>query len=75
VVFGHFVEGLAKIGSTSVVEINGVDTTVKIIGIEMGNPGSYEIVPFGLLLSFDPDYEKFAITNRIKEQTIDIDFQ
>ena len=75
VAFGHFIDGHAKVGSTSIVEINGTSANVKIIGIDIGNPGADDIIPFGLLLSFEnPDLKNIAMSERIKEQTIEIVF-
>ena len=73
VAFGHFINGHAKVGSTSIVEIKGTPANVKVIGIEIGRPGADDIIPFGLLLSFEnPDLENIAKSERIKEQTIEI---
>lgn len=75
VVVGHFINGHAKVGSRSTVEIKGTSAKVRIIGIEVGKPGDEDILPFGLLLSFDnSDLENVAKMERIKEQTIEIDF-
>ena len=75
VVVGHFINGHAKVGSTSVVEIKGTSAKVKIIGTEMGGPRDDDIISFGLLFSFEStDLENVAKSERIKEQTIDIFF-
>ncbi|HWK02446.1 MAG TPA: hypothetical protein VNS58_02365 [Puia sp.] len=73
VAVGTFVEGKAPIGSTSHIAIEGRITTVKIRGIERGNPDAEGKLPFGLLLSFkDESFQKIVETVKLKEQTIDI---
>jgi len=75
VVVGHFIDGHARVGSTSIVEIKGTPANVKIIGIEWGRPGDDDIIGLGLLFSFEnPDLENVAKSERIKQQTIEIAF-
>ena len=72
---GYFIDGHAKVGSKSIVEVKGISANVKIIGTEVGRPGDDEIIRFGLLFSFEnPDLEHIAKSERIKEQTIEIVF-
>ena len=75
VVVGHFMNGHAKVGSRSIVDIEGTPANVKIIGTEIGGPRDDEMIQFGLLFSFEnPELENIAKSERIKEQTIEIDF-
>ena len=75
IVVGHFIDdGKARVGSTSIVEIQGTPAKVKIIGVEVGGP-HFEEIRFGFMLSFEnPDLENVAKNEKIKEQIIEIFF-
>jgi len=76
IITGYFIDdGKARVGSTSIVEIQGTPAKVKIIGVEVGS-AEFEEMRFGFLLSFEsPDLENVAKRERIKEQTIEIFFE
>ena len=72
---GYCIDGRAKLGSRSSIEIKGHQANVKIIGVEMGKLGDDGIIRHGLLFSFEnAELENVAKTERIKEQIIEIDF-
>jgi hypothetical protein len=70
------IEGWAKPGSHTHLDIDGVKVPVKIIGVEWGKPGEDDIVRYGLAFSFpdEPLKEKVA-KEKLKEQTIEIYYQ
>jgi hypothetical protein len=66
-------DGIIKLGSTTILNIDSINVPARIIGADWEKPGTDGILRCGLLLSFDDNAitEKVA-KEKLKEQIIEV---
>ena len=73
IAIGEIIEGRVKPGCYTTINIGLKDVSVKIAGVDMGNPGPRGEYFVGLLFKHDDETEQKALDHlKLKEQVIDI---